>query len=457
MSAYGPEIAPASLWRDTAGPAPTIPAQDLPTSADVVIIGAGYTGLWTALHLLRESPGLSVVVVERTHVGFGASGRNGGWASALFPTSLERVAERSSRAGALAMRDAMRTVVDELGQWAGEEGIDCDFAKGGTITLARNRAQVDALWAEVADAHAWGSTDDDLRYLDAAAAGSRLNAAGTLAAAHTPHCAAIHPLKLVHGLAAAVLRRGGRILEGTMALSYASGVVSTNRGVITCGAVVRATEGFTARFDAHRRELLPIYSLMIATEPLPDAVWEQVGLAQRETFTEQRHVVIYGQRTADGRLAFGGRGAPYHWGSAIDARFDAHTRVHRQLHETLLELFPVLGGTRITHRWGGALGIPRDYMPRVAFADGVGAAGGYVGDGVAAAALAGRTMADLVLGRTTPRTALPWVNHHGRDWEPEPLRWLAANGMLVGLGLADRMEARSGRPSRLASLLYRLL
>lgn len=457
MSAFGPEAAPASLWRDTAGPAPSIPAGELPAAADVVIIGGGYTGLWSALHLLRESPGLSVVVLEHTHVGFGASGRNGGWASALFPTSLERVAERSSRADALAMRDAMRTVVDELGQWADEEGIDCDFAKGGTITVARNRAQVDSLWAEVADAHAWGSTDDDVRYLDAGSAASRLNASGLLAGAYTPHCAALHPLKLVHGLAAAVLRRGGRILEGTAALSYSAGVVSTNRGVITCGAVVRATEGFTARFDAHRRELLPIYSLMIATEPLPESVWEQIGLAQRETFTEQRHVVIYGQRTADGRLAFGGRGAPYHWGSAIDACFDSHARVHRQLHETLLELFPVLGGTRITHRWGGALGIPRDYMPSVAFANGVGSAGGYVGDGVAASALAGRTMADLVLGHTTARTTLPWVNHRSRTWEPEPLRWLAANGMLAGLGLADRMEARSGRPSRLADLLYRLL
>lgn len=457
MSGFGAEREPDSMWRATAGPAPLIPAQDLPVSADVVIIGAGYTGLWTALHLLREAPELSVVVLEGTQVGFGASGRNGGWASALFPTSLERVAARSSRAAALAMRDAMRDVVDELGKWADEEGIDCDFAKGGTITVARNRAQVDTLWADVAEAHAWGSSVDDIRYLDAVTASERLRVPDLLAASYTPHCAVIHPLKLVHGLAAAVLRRGGAILEGTTALSYSPGVVSTSRGVITCGAVVRATEGFTARFDAHRRELLPIYSLMIATEPLPEHLWRQIGLERRESFTEQRHVVIYGQRTADGRLAFGGRGAPYHWGSAVDAAYDSNRTVHRRLHETLLDLFPMLGDTRITHRWGGALGIPRDYMPSVRFEDGVGAAGGYVGDGVAAAALAGRTMADLVLGTATARSALPWVNHRSRDWEPEPLRWLAANGMLAGLGLADRLEARTNHPSALARLLYRLL
>lgn len=455
MTTRGPERSPDSLWIATAGPPPSLPDIPLPERADVVIIGGGYTGLWTALHILREQPDLSVVVLERTRVGFGASGRNGGWASALFPTSMERIAAFSSREAAMQMQRAMQRVVDEVGEWSAEEGIDCKFAKGGTITVARNRAQVDSLWAEVAHARDWG--DSDVRYLDATAASAHVRIAGTMAAKYTPHCAAIHPLRLVHGLAAAVLRRGGRILQETAALSYSPGIVSTNRGVISCDVVIRATEGFTARFDAHARELMPIYSLMIATEPLSDEQWDVIGLASRETFADQRHVVIYGQRTADGRLAFGGRGAPYHWGSAVDARYDTHRTVHRHLHETLLDLFPSLGGVRITHRWGGALGIPRDYMPFVRYADGVGSAGGYVGDGVASAALAGRTLADLVLGRSTDRTALPWVNHEGRAWEPEPVRWLEANGMLAGLALADRMEARTGRPSAIADLLYRFL
>lgn len=457
MAYFGPEPAPDSLWRATAGAPPHIIEQPLPRRADVVIIGGGYTGLWTALHLLREQPGLDVVVLERTTVGFGASGRNGGWASALFPTSLDRLAGVSSRSAALGMQQAMVRVVDELAEWIGQEGIDCDYVKGGTVTVARNRAQLQCLREEVAHDRHWGAGEHDVRELDRAETLTRIGAAGVLGGKYTPHCAALHPLKLVHGLAAAVQGRGGRILKGTAALSYTQGVVSTNRGVITGDVVVRATEGFTARFDAHPREILPIYSLMLATEPLTDGQWDEIGLRERETFTEQRHVVIYGQRTADGRLAFGGRGAPYHWGSRVGARYDRHARVHRQLHETLLALFPVLRGTPISHRWGGALGIPRDYMPYVRFRDGVGAAGGYVGDGVAAAALAGRTMADLVLGRATERTALPWVGHNGPRWEPEPLRWMAANGMLAGLGLADRLEAATGRPSRLANLLHRFL
>ena len=457
MASHGPEVAPDSLWRATAGPFASLPTADLPAHADVVIIGGGYTGLWSALHLLREAPGLDVLVIERTQVGFGASGRNGGWASALFPTSMEQVARVSSRASALDLQAAMRRVVDDVALWANDEGIECDYAKGGTITVARNVAQVAALHEEVAHAQRWGADAGDLRLLDAEGTHAHVRASGTIAGMYTPHCAAVHPLKLVRGLATSVVRRGGRVVEGVTALSYAKGVVSTDRGVITCGAVVRATEGFTARFDQHHREILPVYSLMLATEPLSDAQWDAIGLSERETFTEQRHVVIYGQRTADGRLAFGGRGAPYHWDSTIDSAFDTDARVHRLLHATLLELFPMLAATRITHRWGGALGIPRDYFPSVRFTDGVGSAGGYVGDGVAAAALAGRTMADLVLGHVTERTVLPWVNHRARDWEPEPLRWLEANAMLAGLAVADRSEARTGRRSRLAQALYRLL
>lgn len=453
----GPEAAPNSLWRETAEPFAVASPRPLPAHADAVIIGAGYTGLWTALHLLRDCPDMTVVVLERTHVGFGASGRNGGWASALFPTSLERVAKFSSRESALDMQRAMYRVVDDLESWSRDEGIDFDYAKGGTITVARNQAQLKTLRDDVSHAMSWGATSRDVQLLDRESTLAHVGMTDTLGGKFTPHCAAIHPLKLVHGLARAVERRGGIIIEGVTALSYSSGVVSTDRGVITCDAVIRATEGFTARFPAHAREVMPIYSLMIATEPLSDAQWSEIGLAERQTFTEQRHVVIYGQRTADGRLAFGGRGAPYHWGSAINARFDTNPSVHRKLHETLLELFPVLGDAQITHRWGGALGIPRDYMPFVRFADGVGEAGGYVGDGVASAALAGRTMADLVLGVTTERTVLPWVDHRGRNWEPEPVRWLEANAMLAGLSFADHREAATGSPSRLADLLYRFL
>ena len=194
---------------------------------------------------------------------------------------------------------------------------------------------------------------------------------------------------------------------------------------------------------------------MIATEPLPAAAWDEVGLAEREVFADHRHVVIYGQRTVDDRLAFGGRGAPYHWGSRIDPGFDSEPSVFADLEQTLTELFPVLRGYAVTHRWGGPLGIPRDWHPSVGYdpVARLGWAGGYVGDGVAATNLAGRTLAHLILGRASPLTELPWVGHRSPAWEPEPLRWLGVNAGLRVATWADAEEQVTGRPARLGMLL----
>jgi glycine/D-amino acid oxidase-like deaminating enzyme len=190
---------------------------------------------------------------------------------------------------------------------------------------------------------------------------------------------------------------------------------------------------------------------MLATEPLPDDVWSAIGLSDRQTFSDGRHLIIYGQRTADGRLAFGGRGAPYHLGSRIHPGFDLNSRVHRVLWQTLTELFPVLESYAVTHTWGGPLGIARDWSASCGLnSDGLAWAGGYVGDGVGTSHLAGRTLADLILGRSTALTSLPWVAHRSRRWEPEPLRWAGINLGLQAMALADRTERRSGRPSALA-------
>jgi glycine/D-amino acid oxidase-like deaminating enzyme len=198
---------------------------------------------------------------------------------------------------------------------------------------------------------------------------------------------------------------------------------------------------------------------MVATEPLGDDFWTSAGLENRATFADHRHMIIYGQRTADGRIAFGGRGAPYHYGSSVRGSFDAEPAVHALLRRTLTELFPGLEGARFTHAWGGPLGIPRDWHSSVAFDRGSGLAwaGGYVGDGVATTNLAGRTLADLITGADTPLTGLPWVGHRSPRWEPEPLRWLGVNAGLWTMRLADRSEARRGRPSRVAGAVGRLL
>jgi glycine/D-amino acid oxidase-like deaminating enzyme len=431
-----------SLWHDTT---PTDwtprPPLDGDTEADVAIVGAGLTGLWTAHYLAEADPSLRIVVVEAEVAGFGASGRNGGWCSALFPASLASLARLTSRGAAEAQYAAMRASVDEVLRAAAAEGIDAQAAKGGTIVLARNRAQ----WRRAQE-------EPEGQLLSAAEAAERLRATGTLGATYTPDCAALHPGRLVRGLADAVERRGVRIVEGTPATEIAPGLVRTARGLVRAPYVVRATEGFTPRLPSARREVVPVYSLVIASEPLPAATWDEIGLARRETFSDHRHLIIYGQRTADDRLVFGGRGAPYHFGSRIEPAFDRDHRVFARLHATLLDLFPVLRGARFTHAWGGPLGIPRDWCASVGLdrATGLAWAGGYVGDGVSTTNLAGRTLRDLLLGRSTALTSLPWVGHRSPPWEPEPLRWLGINAGLRAMTLADAEESLTGRPSRVA-------
>jgi glycine/D-amino acid oxidase-like deaminating enzyme len=233
----------------------------------------------------------------------------------------------------------------------------------------------------------------------------------------------------------------------------------TPHGRVRAEVVVRATEGFTARLPGLRRAIAPVYSLMVATEPLPGDVWDRIGLAERETFSDFRHLIVYGQRTADGRLAFGGRGAPYHFGSRIRPAQDRDPDVFAALHRTLVDLLPAVEDAAFTHAWGGPLGIARDWCASVGLdrATGLAWAGGYVGDGVSTTNLAGRTLADLVLQRDSDLVHLPWVGHRSRLWEPEPLRWLGANVLLKVMTGADPEEERTGRPSRRAAVMERLL
>lgn len=424
-----------------------------------MIVGAGYTGLWTAYYLLAADPTLNVVILEAEHAGFGASGRNGGWCSALFPTSWHRLVQRGGADGARALQQAMNQTVTEVGRVIAAERIEAGYHRGGTVSVARSAAQRQRMAAELATARARGVTEDDLRWLEADEAAALMRAVGTVGALFTPHCATIQPLALARELAARVVDRGARLFEGSPARSVEPGKVRTDHGSVRATSVVLATEAWTAHFPGRRRLVAPVYSLMIGTAPLSDDQWSAIGLEDRPTFSDGRHVIIYGQRTADGRLAFGGRGAPYHWRSRIEPRFDQEPTVFAALQETLTELFPVLRDVEITHRWGGPLGIRRDWAASVSYDRGTGLAqaGGYVGDGVGTANLAGRTLADLLLHRDTELTALPWVGHQHRSWEPEPLRWIAVNLGLRAMTWADREEQRHDRPSRIARALSPLI
>ena len=446
-----------ALWGSA--PVPRRPELTRDLSVDVAIVGAGYTGLWTAYYLLERNPHLRVAVLEAQHAGFGASGRNGGWCSALFPVTLRRLAREHGRDAAIAQYRAMQDSVAQIGRVVDAEGIDCDWAHGGTIVLARSGPQLKRAQAEREEAAEFGFGAHDVDLLDEAGARAHLNATDVVGGLYTPHCAAIQPRKLARGLADVVAARGATVFEDTPVASIEPGRLRTARASVRADVIVRATEGYTARLAGHERDLVPVYSLMIATEPLPPATWEQIGLSRRETFADERHLIVYGQRTADDRLVFGGRGAPYHFGSRIDPSYDEVPAVFDGLQRGLVELFPVLSDVAITHAWGGPLGVARDWHASVGLdrATGLAWAGGYVGDGVSTTNLAGRTLADLITAADSALTRLPWVGHRSRRWEPEPLRWLGANAALRAMQWADASESRHGRPSLAATAVEKVL
>lgn len=460
----GTDYKALSFWHASV-PDPLRPRLPLPgdRDVDVAIVGAGFTGLWTAVYLSALDPALRIAVIEREIAGFGASGRNGGWCSALFPSSPSKIAKLYGRDAAIALTRAMRDTVDEVGKVSGERGIDCHYEKGGTVVLGRTPVQMERARAEVSEARSFGQSEDDLVLLTAREAQDRAGATAVLGGTYTPHCAAIHPARLARGLAAAVEASGVAVYEQTPVTAIHTGPtgpsVQTPHGRVRAEVVVRATEGYTAGLPGLGRAIAPVYSLMLATSPLPQSFWTDAGFAQRETFSDFRHLIIYGQRTADDRLAFGGRGAPYHFRSRTKAEYDREPRVFAELWNVLRELFPAVAAAEVTHTWGGPLGVPRDWFASVGLdrRAGLAWAGGYVGDGVATSNLAGRTLADLILRRETELLRLPWVGHRSRRWEPEPLRWIGANLGLRLMSSADSEEERTGRPSRRAEFFSRFI
>lgn len=408
------------------------------------IVGAGYTGLWTAYYLKRADPTLRIALLEARFAGFGASGRNGGWLSGLVPGDRNRMAQRYGRDGVLAWQRALNDAIDEVADVAVLEGIDAGIVKGGTMQIARNPAQASRLAAEIEEELRWQV--DGIAELTKAEAAERIRFDGVVSAYHTPHCARIQPAKLARGLADAVERLGVDIYENSPVTTIEPGRAVTSLGTVSAPVALRATEGFTARMCGLRRRWLPMNSSMIATEPIPENTWAAIGWNNRETVGDTAHGFFYAQRTVDDRIAIGGRSVPYRYASRTDDDGRVPKRTITHLTDTLHSLLPQVRNIPIAHGWCGVLAVPRDWAAGVVLdtATGLGWAGGYVGHGVTAANLAGRTLADLVLGQHTPRTELPWVGHQSHNWEPEPLRWIGVRGMYLAYQAADWHE-RHGR------------
>jgi glycine/D-amino acid oxidase-like deaminating enzyme len=439
-------------WRALGGFPPRRPSLPGPLEADVCIVGGGYTGLWTAYYLARLRPSLRVVILEAAFAGYGASGRNGGWVTAELPGSRARYARQpGGEAGVTALEAALRATVDEVGRVCAAESIDCDFVKGGRLSVATTPSQLARLRAGLAAIRGRGDGEDIYQFLTRDETRDRVNVAGALGGLYAPASARVQPAALAAGLAAAAERLGVRIFEATPVTAIVPAgpgagpglVAQTKFGDVRARTVLRCTEGYTAALPGLRRSLLPMNSHMVVTEPLPEAAWREIGWAGCETIGDEAHAYIYAQRTADGRIALGGRGVPYRFGSGVDHLGATDPATVSALTDVLRKLFPAAASARIDHAWCGVLGVPRDWCATVTYhpASGAGWAGGYTGHGVAAANLAGRTLADLVTGEASELTALPWVGYESRAWEPEPARWTGVHGLYALYRLADRLEA----------------
>ena len=449
-----PDPAGVSFWLETSGDdlTPRAPL-DGSTDADVAILGAGYTGLWTAAYLLRADPSLRVVVVEREVAGFGASGRNGAWCAPDLNISMSRLARIHGEDAARRTQQATYDAVAEVGRFCEAEGIDAGYHRGGEVIVARGPHQEPALEDAMREYERFGF-GERYRLVEAGELGERIRIAGATRAIVSDEGAVIHPGRLVRGLARHVERLGGRIVEGTAVTSFApaSGsapaMLRTDRGDVRAPVVVLAGEAYLTQLPKLHRQLVPVYSLIVVTEPVDDATWAEIGWTRRELLASTRLSVDYLSRTEDGRVLFGGRGAPYRFGSPIRHEFDRHAPTHDRLRALVRAWFPALRDVRFTHAWGGPLGMPRDWHPTIAFdrRSGVATARGYIGHGVSTANLAGRTLAELIRGETTERTTLPLVGHRSPDWEPEPFRFIGVRYAQWALGRIDDEAERSQKP-----------
>ncbi|MBX3070568.1 MAG: FAD-dependent oxidoreductase [Thermomicrobiales bacterium] len=433
---------------------------DVSIDVDVAILGAGYSGLWTAYYLLQQNPSLKVAILEREIAGFGASGRNGAWCTSGFPTSMDTLAKGWGRSAAIDMHRAMAGAVDEVGSFAARHALDIQWEKSGSLFIARGEAQLPEI-GEIARSLTDYGFEDEVEVYDKAATDERIRITETLGSVWLKQTAVIHPGRLVRGLARVVESMGATIYEQTAVTDFTGGaypVLHTDRGHARARMVVLCGEAYMSGLKGVGRQVMPVYSLITLTEPLTSDQWAAIGWYSRHTVESCKYTIDYLSKTADGRILFGGRGAPYHFGSKIEDSYDLHGPTHTMLQDNVRAWFPGLKDVRFTHTWGGPLGWPRDFMPTFSFdvRTNVASARGYTGNGVATANLAGRTLADLMLGRQTERTTLPPVNHRSRSWEPEPFRFLGVRYVQRSFGKLDEKAARTGKAPDGKSLAERL-
>ncbi len=427
-----------SLWLDRARP--EHPPATRPLSCDLLVIGGGYTGLWSALHAARRYPDRRVVLIEADRIGWAASGRNGGFVEASLTHGHENGKARWPAEldvlTAMGMQnlDGMQLEIAEL-------GLDVDWQRTGMLTVATEPHQVD--WLEEAAGEGHG------QLLDQYQVRNEVDSPTYLAGLFSPDtCAIVDPAKLALELARACIQAGVEVHEHTTARRIVSGGaalrVHTDGQAITCRQVVLATNVFPSLIRRNKWHTVPVYDYVLATEPLTDEQLDRIGWRNRQGVGDSANQFHYYRLTADNRIVWGGYDAVYHFGRRVDSSYEDRTATYRRLAAHFFLTFPQLEDVRFTHRWAGAIdtntrfcahwGLARE--GRVAYVN------GFTGLGVGATRFAADVCLDLLAGAQTPRTQLDMVRKKPLPFPPEPLASVGIQATRWSLNRADHHAGR---------------
>jgi glycine/D-amino acid oxidase-like deaminating enzyme len=442
-------------WLAEAGSvAPTAPATGA-VDADVVVIGGGYAGMWTAWHVLERDPSARVVLLEADVCGHGPSGRNGGFVE-TFWSNLPALRERFDDERALAVCRAASESVGAIGAWCESEGVDAWFRPAGFVLASTDEAQDAVLDRVLAAARAVGVAGDEpsarVVPLDGAAVRARCESPRFRRGVLVPDDATVQPARLALGLRQRLIERGVAVHEHSrvraLRVAPRSVEVESAGARVRAGAAVLALNAATRGVRPLRGRLSVTSSHIVLTEPVPD-VLEQIGWTEGEAITDARTFVHYFRTTPDGRIAFGWGGGRLAWGARLDGRVEVDAGVAGTVHRHLVELFPALAGRRISHAWGGPIDVSPSHLPQIGtLADGpVHYAFGFTGNGVGPSHLAGVVLAGLALGEEDRRLAL--VDPAPSVVPPEPLAWLGGNLVRSAFLRAERLQAAGRRPDPL--------
>lgn len=400
---------------------------------DVLIVGGGFTGLWTAYYLKKSRPELTIAIAEANFSGFGASGRNGGGMGASISLAKSRDDGSANKRLMVAMESSVREVVSRIE----DEHIQADLIKPGSMRVAHSGAALQRL------------KEMDIKQsqslLSAAEVNEKINMPSALGALFDQENYSVNPGKFVRQLANVVESLGITIYEQTKVMSIRDKTAHTEDGYSAKGnVIVLATEGYTSSIDDFGRLRIPMNSSMIATQVVPPEIWERIGWKDRVSLGEVAHAILYSQHTPDGRIVIGGRGYPYRFGSRTDLNGSTQQSTIRDLTGILNRWIPETSGLEIEHAWSGVLGVPRDWSASVGYQkeSGIAWAGGYVGAGVVVSNLSARTLTDLILDQKSELVDQVWVNHQARKWEIEPFRWIGIHLMYKLFNIADDLERR---------------